>query len=53
MYAAQCTRVTAEIATAGDGREPVLTHEGVAPEYEARTIEGWTGILDGLGRSLD
>ena len=41
-----------DIAPAASGSELTLVHEGVFPEYAARTEEGWNGILDGLARLL-
>ena len=50
---AERTRVTVTIAPDGDGALLTLSHEGVWPDYEARTRQGWTMILDGLARVLD
>jgi uncharacterized protein YndB with AHSA1/START domain len=41
-----------DIAPAGTGSELTLVHEGVFPEYAARTEEGWQGILEGLAKAL-
>jgi len=41
-----------DFAPAGAGCELTLVHEGVFPEYAARTEEGWQGILEGLARAL-
>ena len=46
------TRVTVAIEPAGDGSLLTLTHEGVWADYEERTRQGWTIILDGLARTL-
>ena len=46
------TRVTIGIAADGDGALLTLTHEGVWADYEERTRQGWTMILDGLARAL-
>ena len=47
------TRVRVEIAPLKKGCELTLTHENV-PQDRARHIEGrWTGILYGLGETLD
>ena len=46
------TRVTITIAADGDGSLVTLTHEGVWADYEDRTRQGWTMILDGLARAL-
>ena len=50
---AERTRVTVTIAPDGDGALLTLRHEGVWADYEARTRQGWTMILDGLARTLD
>jgi uncharacterized protein YndB with AHSA1/START domain len=46
------TRVTIEIAPVEGGCEITLTHEGVWAEYQARTEQGWTNILDNLSRTV-
>lgn len=46
------TRVTVTIAPDGDGALLTLRHEGVWADYEERTRQGWTMILDGLARTL-
>jgi uncharacterized protein YndB with AHSA1/START domain len=46
------TRVTVEIERDGDGSRVTLVHEGVWADYEERTREGWTKILDGLAGTL-
>ena len=46
------TRVTIDITPDGDGSLLTLTHEGVWADYEDRTRQGWTMILDGLARAL-
>jgi uncharacterized protein YndB with AHSA1/START domain len=46
------TRVTIDIAPNKDGCELTLTHEGVWADYQARTEQGWTMILDNLSRSV-
>ncbi len=46
------TRVTIEIAPDGDGALLTLTHEGVWAEYEDRTRQGWTMIVEGLERRI-
>ena len=51
-FAAERTRITVDIVPDGSGARLTLTHEGVWPDYEARTREGWTMILDGLAASL-
>lgn len=44
------TRVTVEIAPDGGGSLLTLTHEGVWADWEDRTRQGWTMILEGLER---
>jgi uncharacterized protein YndB with AHSA1/START domain len=51
-FSAETTRVTLEITPVNAGCELVLVHQGVLLDYEARTTEGWTGILAGLARNL-
>ena len=51
-FSAERTRVTVTIAADGDGSLLTLRHEGVWADYEARTRQGWTMILDGLARTL-
>ena len=46
------TRVTIDIEPDGDGSRLTLTHEGVWPDYEERTRQGWTSILGGLAQTL-
>lgn len=47
------TRVTVAIAPDGDGALLTLTHEGVWADWEEKTRQGWTMILDGLARTLE
>lgn len=47
------TRVTAEISPRKAGCELALTHEDVPPERAGETEARWTGILYGLGETLD
>lgn len=51
-FSAERTRVTITIAADGDGSLITLTHEGVWKEYEDRTRQGWTMILEELARTL-
>jgi uncharacterized protein YndB with AHSA1/START domain len=51
-YSAERTTVTIDIAPRGSGCELTLTHDGVLPEYLDRTHNGWSGLLEGLGRVL-
>lgn len=46
------TRVTVTIAADGEGSRLTLTHEGVWDDYEDRTRQGWTMMLEGLARTL-
>lgn len=46
------TRVTIDIAPDGEGTMLTLTHEGVWTDWQARTRQGWTMILDNLARAL-
>lgn len=46
------TRVTVDFVQADGGCEVTLTHEGVSAEYQARTEQGWTMILDNLSRTV-
>jgi len=46
------TRVTIAIAPDGDGALLTLTHEGVWDDWQDKTRQGWTMILDGLARTL-
>jgi len=52
MFSDEATPIRIDIAPAAFGCELTLLHEGVFPEYAARTEEGWKGILEGLNRSL-
>jgi uncharacterized protein YndB with AHSA1/START domain len=52
-FSEERTRVIVTIAADGNGSLLTLTHEGVWADYEGRTRQGWTMILDGLARSLD
>jgi uncharacterized protein YndB with AHSA1/START domain len=51
-FSEERTRVTIDIAADGDGSRLTLRHEGVWADYEDRTRQGWTAILDGLARTL-
>lgn len=46
------TRVTIEIAPDREGSLLTLTHEGVWADYEDRTSQGWSMILQGLEQAL-
>ena len=47
------SRVEVTIAAEGEGARITLVHEGVWPDYEARTRQGWTKILDGLAGEVE
>jgi len=47
------TRVRVEIAPRATGCTLTLTHENVAADYASRTEARWTGMLYGLGETLD
>jgi len=51
-YSAEMTRVCIDIIPRDPGCELTLTHEGVLPDYTARTEAGWTGILAHLAEVL-
>jgi uncharacterized protein YndB with AHSA1/START domain len=51
-FSAERTRVTIVIAPRDGGALLTLTHEGVWADYEDRTRQGWTMMLEGLERSL-
>jgi uncharacterized protein YndB with AHSA1/START domain len=52
-YSPVVTRVTVEIIPAASGVDLRLTHDGVLPEYEEKTREGWTRILEGLAAAVE
>ncbi len=47
------TRVSISIHAEGQGALLALTHEGVWPDYEDKTREGWTMILASLATVLE
>ncbi|MGN6270610.1 MAG: SRPBCC family protein [Sphingomonas sp.] len=47
------TRVTIIVEPDGQGARLTLTHEGVWPDFENKTREGWTMILDSLASILE
>jgi uncharacterized protein YndB with AHSA1/START domain len=51
-FSAERTRVTVTIAPDREGSLLSLRHEGVWADYEARTRQGWTMMLDGLARTM-
>jgi uncharacterized protein YndB with AHSA1/START domain len=52
QYSAEFTRVVIDLTASGAGCELTLTHHGVLAEFAERTRQGWTGILEGLARTL-
>ena len=52
-FEATPTRVTVTIEPDGDGSRLTLRHEGVWADWQDRTRQGWTMILDGLATTLD
>ena len=46
------TTVTVEITPTSGGCELTLTHRGVLDQWQAQTIQGWTGILESQARAL-
>ena len=51
-YSQESTKLTIEIRALDSGCELTLTHEGVLPDYIARTTSGWNMILEHLAASL-
>ncbi|WP_222615672.1 SRPBCC domain-containing protein [Dyella telluris] len=51
-YSEAMTRVSIDIVASGTGCDLTLLHEDVLPEWAEPTREGWTGILEHLGRNL-
>lgn len=47
------TRVTVDIGRYGDGSLLTLTHDGVWADYEEKTRQGWSKILNGLADAVD
>jgi uncharacterized protein YndB with AHSA1/START domain len=47
------TRVIVEIVPQANGCELTLTHEGVLPEWQSRTVDGWTTLLGALASLVD
>lgn len=46
------TLIVIDFVPSGFGCRLALAHQGVLPEYAARTEEGWKEILEGLARAL-
>jgi len=51
-YSKETTRVIIGIVPHTEGCELTLTHEGVLPDYEERTRQGWGMILERLAATL-
>jgi uncharacterized protein YndB with AHSA1/START domain len=52
-FSDQATQVAIDIAPAeGGGCNLTLTHDGVLPDYNERTVHGWTTILAKLEEKL-
>lgn len=51
-YEPTLTRITLDFASAGQGCDLTLTHEGVFEDYVKQTEHGWGMILGGLERAL-
>lgn len=51
-FSEERTRVTINIVPDGEGSLIILTHKGVWADYDERTRQGWTMILDGLANTL-
>lgn len=49
-YSNEETTVRVEIQPEGKGSKVTLTHQGVAPEDAAATMEGWSKMLRGLAK---
>jgi uncharacterized protein YndB with AHSA1/START domain len=49
-YSKETTTVRVDISPRGKGSKVLLTHEDVLPEYAAKTMEGWTQMLEGLAK---
>jgi len=47
------TRVVVEIVPRAKGCELIVSHEGVPHEHAARVESRWTGMLYGLGQTLE
>ena len=45
-------RIVVSVGLLGYVLYATLTHEGVLPDYEARTAQGWSGMLAGLAAAL-
>ena len=52
QFDASMTRVTLDLAPAGDGCELTLTHDDVPDEWVEPTRRGWNAILDAEEKAL-
>ena len=52
-YSGKKSRVSVSFAPADGGCELTLVHEGVLPEYEKPSEDGWGAILSGLSLLVD
>jgi len=51
-FSAERTRVTVAIEPDGDGSRLTLTHDGVWADWQDKTRQGWTMVLDALAKAL-
>ncbi len=51
-FSEERTRVAVTIASDGDGSLITFTHEGVWADYEEKTRQGWTMVLEGLAKTV-
>ncbi|HEY9724665.1 MAG TPA: SRPBCC family protein [Oscillatoriaceae cyanobacterium] len=51
-FSGEPSKVSVELIPAGTGTLLTLTATGVAPDYQARTEQGWTTILGAIAASL-
>jgi uncharacterized protein YndB with AHSA1/START domain len=51
-FSGERTRVTIDLTPDGEETIVTLTHEGVWADWNEKTRQGWTMILDGLARAL-
>jgi uncharacterized protein YndB with AHSA1/START domain len=52
QYDPEVTRVSIVLVNEYGGTHVTLTHEGVKPEWELPTMQGWSGILEGLALAV-
>jgi uncharacterized protein YndB with AHSA1/START domain len=51
-HSKEYTTVTVDIVPNGGGCDLTLTHDGVLPDFESRTVQGWTRMLEGLATAV-